>query len=146
MSYQDVKVPTQKGPTGRPISRILLSQQLSVGPAIIYLGRISQSASAQPTRDSKGTSSSLSLLGLAPGGGCLAASVATRAGSLLHYHFTLAAHKSVGLAVCFCGPIQKIASLRMLSGTVLCGVRTFLDSEFTRTAITWPTWGASILP
>ena len=34
---------------------------------------------------------------------------------------------NVSLAVCFCGPIQEIASLRMLSGIVLYGVRTFLN-------------------
>ena len=105
-------------------------ENIVFAPMTIYLGRISQSASAQPTRDSDGTSSTLSLLGLAPGGGCLAANVATRAGSLLHYHFTLTTYASIGLAVCFCGPIQKITSLRMLSGTVLYGVRTFLQAQY----------------
>jgi hypothetical protein len=95
---------------------------------IIYLGRTSRPASCSLPGTHNGTSSSLSLLSLAPGWGYLAADVATRAGGLLHHHFTLTAHASMGLAVCFCGPVQEIASLRMLSGTVLCGVRTFLDS------------------
>jgi len=37
----------------------------------------------QPTRSSKGTSSTLLLLGLAPNGGCLAADITARAGGLL---------------------------------------------------------------
>ena len=56
---------------------------LVFSPVTIYLGRTSQPASVQPTRDSNGASSTLSLLGLAPDGGCLAVDVTTRAGGLL---------------------------------------------------------------
>ena len=56
----------------------------------------------QPTRNSNGTSSTLFLLGLAPGGGCLAADVTTCAGGLLHHLFTL----TVKTATCFCGPVR----------------------------------------
>ena len=91
MSYQDVKVPAQKGPQDQPISRILSSRS-DPAWAIICLGCASQRTSVQPTRDSSGASCPLSLLGLAPGGGCLAAHIAARAGGLLHHHFTLTAH------------------------------------------------------
>ena len=43
----------------------------------------------QPTRESYGTSSTFSLLSLAPSGGCLAVDVTTHAGGLLHHLFTL---------------------------------------------------------
>jgi hypothetical protein len=46
----------------------------------------------------------LSLLDLAPSGGCLAADVTTRAGGLLHHHFTLAAHTEYGLGGMFLWP------------------------------------------
>jgi hypothetical protein len=73
----------------------------TVCPATIYLGRKSPCTSSSPpgTRrlQAKGTSSTstslrrpLSLLGLAPGGGCLAARIAADAGGLLHHLFTLA--------------------------------------------------------
>jgi len=45
------------------------------------------------------------------------------------------------MATCFCGPIQEIASLRMLSGIALYGVRTFLNPTKHRTAIAWSAWG-----
>ncbi len=48
-----------------------------------------------------------SLLGLAPGGGCLAGSVASAAGRLLPCHFTLTSGEPE--AYCFCGPIRRIA-------------------------------------
>ncbi len=74
------------------------------------------------------------LLGLAPGGGYLAADIAANAGERLTRLFTLAPSPcslrvgEVGVegAVCFCGPIQQVASLRDFPGTVLYGVRTFL--------------------
>jgi len=81
----------------------------------------------QPTRDSNETSSLLSLLGLAPGGGYLAANITIHAGSLLHYLFTVARNEqSFPRAVYFCGPIQQISPLRVLPDTKLYGVRTFL--------------------
>jgi len=57
--------------------------------AIIYLGQRSRVSSVQPTRNSDATSRRLFLLGLAPGGGCLAAGIAARAGGLLHHLFSL---------------------------------------------------------
>ena len=79
----------------------------------------------------------LPLLDLAPGGGYLAADIAAHAGGLLHHLFTLTlsdpSPKSIGFggswegAVCFCGPIRQVAPSRVLPGTLLCGVRTFLD-------------------
>lgn len=40
------------------------------------------------------------LLGLAPGGVCLAASIAARAGGLLHHRFTLTSPRERGAAIC----------------------------------------------
>ncbi len=86
------------------------------------------------------------LLGLAPGGGYLAARITAGAGGLLHHLFTIATPtlhpppKSFGFwgragegAVCFCGPYPAGSRLsaasppRVLSDAVLYGVRTFLD-------------------
>jgi hypothetical protein len=58
----------------------------------------------------------LSLLSLAPGGGCLAAGIAASAGGLLHRLFTLTltpdpspVGKEFGVrAVIFCGPIRQV--------------------------------------
>ena len=76
------------------------------------------------------------LLGLAPGGGCLAAGIAAGAGGLLHHLFTLTVTSELHVelsdaqAVVFCGPIReralKEAPTRGLPGTVLYGARTFL--------------------
>jgi hypothetical protein len=100
---------------------------------IIYLGRISQCASCSLPGTKTRRAVSLSLLDLAPDGGCLATDVATRAGGLLHHLFTLALTPPLSQrerggvrAVCFCGPIRQVTPPRMLSGIVLCGVRTFL--------------------
>jgi len=59
------------------------------------------------------------------------------AGGLLHHRFTLA----IDMAVCFCGPIWQVlpqgeSPPRTLSGDVLYGVRTFLDTE-TSAATIW---------
>ena len=82
----------------------------------------------------------LPLLDLAPDGGYLAADITAHAGGLLHHLFTLtslsySSPKPVGLAqeggdaVCFCGPIRQVAPSRELPGSLLCGVRTFLDGD-----------------
>lgn len=47
------------------------------------------------------------------------------AGGLLHHHFTLTPDG----AVYFCGPFQQVFPLRVLPGTLLYGVRTFLDLD-----------------
>lgn len=73
------------------------------------------------------------LLGLAPGGGCLAATVTRRAGELLPHLFTLApASQKEASALCLCGPIRKITPPRVLPGALLYGVRTFLDAPVAR--------------
>ncbi len=54
-------------------------------PALCLDGHLS----VQPTRNSNDASSVSSLLGLAPGGGCLAARIAANAGGLLHRLFTM---------------------------------------------------------
>ena len=76
----------------------------------------------------------LSLLGLAPGGGCLATRITASAGGLLHHLFTLAergdsiVESSLGpfsilysrsSVVIFCGPIQRVTPFRVLPGAVL---------------------------
>lgn len=85
-----------------------------------------------------------SLLGLAPGGGCLAAGIAADAGGLLHRRFTVTESRDSRMgnsqrlltylyalisAVCFCGPIRQVTPPRGLPGTMLSGVRTFLDPD-----------------
>ncbi len=49
----------------------------------------------------------LPLLGLAPGGGCLAARVATDAGGLLHHLFTLTWLVTQPGGLLFCGPFPS---------------------------------------
>ncbi len=74
-----------------------------------------------------------SLLGLAPGGGCLAAYIAVDAGGLLHRLFTVTSLPERSEAVYFCGPdpagypIIGASPSRGFPGTAPCGVRTFLD-------------------
>jgi len=79
---------------------------------------------------SNGTSRPFILLGLAPGGVCLAGDITAAAGGLLHHRFTL---------TCFCS--RQYASLlhypagrpaRPLAGAMLCGVRTFLSQRAQR--------------
>ena len=50
--------------------------------------------------------------------------IAASAGGLLHHLFTLA---GVTPALCLCGPIRQVTPPRVLPGTMLYGVRTFLD-------------------
>lgn len=75
-----------------------------------------------------GTSRPLFLLGLAPGGGCLAVHITAHAGRLLPYLFTLTGtfrrmyRRFVSVAL-----NRKVTPSRTLSGAMLCGVRTFLD-------------------
>ncbi len=84
----------------------------------------------RPTRSLVGASSTLPLLGLAPGGVCLAARVATSAGVLLPHRFTLAVEAGFprprlgNTPLCCTVPSGHPAWL--LASTVLCGARTFL--------------------
>jgi len=120
--------------------------------AIIYLGRASPRVSSglprarafrrkpgdeqPPTRHRR----ILPLLGLAPGGGCLAARIAASAGGLLHRLFTLAV---TGSRFLWPGP----------AGCPAPGVtrhRALWSADFprpcrSRAAITQPAWGKSIL-
>jgi len=93
----------------------------------ISLGRGSpRASSSRPESVERATHS---LLGLAPGGGYLAAQVALRAGELLPHLFTLTPPPEGGGVLCLCGPFRKVAPTRVLPGAVLCGVRTFLQPD-----------------
>ena len=95
---------------------------------IIYLGVLLPTPSCSlPGRITERAAPN-ALLGLAPGGVCLASDITAAAGGLLHRRFTLATSRSW----------QQYASLlhlpsgrpaRLLAGTALCGVRTFLSSQ-----------------
>ena len=83
----------------------------------------------RPTRMSNGTSSTFILLGLAPGGVCLAGDITATAGGLLHHRFTLTyCCRSNNLGnTPLCCTIPAGHPARPLAGTMLCGVRTFLS-------------------
>jgi len=78
----------------------------------------------QSTRDSKERAVPLSLLDLAPGGGCLADRIAADAGGLLHHLFTITPRKRG--AVCFCGPSSRL--LRSGISPAPCPVECGLSS------------------
>jgi len=67
----------------------------------------------------------LPLLGLAPGGGCLAVDIAAGAGGLLHHLFTLAS-KACALRRSFSVALSPGYPDRVLPGTMLFRARTFL--------------------
>jgi len=101
--------------------------QGSLAPMTISLGPVSPPvSSSRPESVERATHS---LLGLAPGGGYLAAQVALRAGELLPHLFTLATLPEGRVALCLCGPFRKVTPTRVLPGAVLCGVRTFLQPD-----------------
>lgn len=73
-----------------------------------------------------------SLLGLAPGGGCLAAALLrSPVVSYTAISPLLSVHEETK-AVRFCGPFQYLTTLRGLPGTAPGGVRTFLDAHVER--------------
>ena len=92
----------------------------------------------QPTRSSEGTGRSLFpggnllLLGLAPGGVCLAGTVARPAGGLLHRRFTLTPRPMGAGRYAFCCTVPSGHPAWPLASTVPCGVRTFLIPRGTR--------------
>lgn len=99
--------------------------------AIISLGSLpgtdrKRAASRRPKTAS-------SLLGLAPGGGCLAARIAADAGGLLHHLFTIATltashgEKGAGRQSVSVALFRQVTPPRVLPGAALFGVRTFLD-------------------
>lgn len=104
----------------------------------------------QSTRDSNEAGSFLSLLDLAPDGGCLAACIAACAGGLLHRLFTISltptlspGEREKGEGSLFLWPDPTASPcgspFRMLSGILPCGVRTFLDLP-KETALIRPAW------
>src|SRR6478735_10273292 len=78
----------------------------------------------RPTHELGRTTLERSLSGLAPGGVCLATTVARRAGGLLHHRFTLSAGKPE--AVCFLWHFPASHLGWPLATTLPCGARTFL--------------------
>jgi hypothetical protein len=125
----------------RPISRILSPDRGSAPSDSGHLSGMHVAAHlVQPTRSSTGTSSPRSsaacapedspLLGLAPGGVCLAGTVAGPAGGLLHHLFTLTARICADAQIrpryAFCGTVPSGRPAWPLASTALCGVRTFL--------------------
>ena len=101
--------------------------------AVIYLGRQLPAASSSLPETGGGASSASSLLGLAPGGVCLAAHVATRAGKLLPYRFTLTTEQTV--AVCSLWHFPWGHPHWALPSTLPYGARTFLG-KLSQPAIT----------
>ena len=90
----------------RPVSRILFPINRA---ATISLGQPLPAASMRPTREHR-SEHFCSLLGLAPGGGCLADAVTSAAGGLLLRLFTLTSSESE--AYCFLWPCSA-GSLRL---------------------------------
>jgi len=86
-------------------------------------------------------SSASSLLGLAPGGGYLAARVTTGAGGLLHHLFTITGANAP--AVCF-----SVALFRRVAPPgcypAPCPVEPGLSSPRFRGATAWPTWAPNL--
>jgi len=76
------------------------------------------------------------LLGLAPGGGCLAGAVANAAGGLLLHLFTLTPGEPE--ADCFCGPIRRIAPPGCYPAP--CSVEFGLSSGGMPPAVARPPW------
>ena len=73
-----------------PISRIPLAFMQTLGDHLS--GSVIANTLVRPTRTSNGTSRPFALLGLAPGGVCLAGDITAAAGGLLHRRFTLTRH------------------------------------------------------
>ncbi len=118
----------------RPVYKPHSVQQIALPGQVIYLGSASPRCSVQPTRGCAETSSLPSSVDdFAPAWPCSRRGLPGR----LHYckrrwSLTPPFHHHQpprGLAVCFCGPVRRVAPPRMLSDAVLCGVRTFLDPD-----------------
>ncbi len=108
---------------GRSISRVLSSPRTGMGD---HLSRPAVTCRLQqPTRDHRTGRPSPRRVG--PCLALLRAGVTwlapyNAAGGLLHHHFTLTPDG----AVCFCGPIRRLTTPRVLPGALPCGARTFL--------------------
>ena len=136
--------------SGRPISRILSSMGFRFTPYVLrrssgqglppglHAWAIISLGSLPGTANEAGSLSSL--LGLAPGGGCLAACITADAGGLLHHLFTVTSpptplpqagerteeRRFVSVAL-----FRQVSPPRGFPGAVPCGVRTFLGSSHT---------------
>ena len=95
--------------SGRPISRILYDREISVyAPKSLFpMLCLDSHLSVQPTRNSNDASSVSSLLGLAPGGGCLADCITAVAGGLLHRLFTMTALRRLPVSVALSGKLPR---------------------------------------
>lgn len=69
------------------------------------------------------------LLGLAPGGVCLAADITADAGGLLHHLFTLTPLRAAQGAIRSLLHVPSGCPAWRLASTVPCGVRTFLPPD-----------------
>jgi hypothetical protein len=117
----------------RPISRILFpcaGRQSSIWDARCRAPRCGLPGAQRVRAAPCFHEGNLPLLGLAPGGVCLARAVTSPAGGLLHRRFTLAPLKwhghFSGSRFAFCGTVPSGHPAWRLASTVLCGVRTFL--------------------
>jgi hypothetical protein len=116
-----------KNTSGRPISRILSGKGRSVYtprsfiPTLCLGGHLS----LQPTRDSNDASNVLSLLGLAPGGGYLAARITVDAGGLLHRLFTMTAFQRLFVSVALSGKLPR-PGISPVPCSVECGLSSIL--------------------
>ena len=104
--------------SGQPVSRILSRVR-------IYLGKLSPACSCGLPRDQASRAGSFSCLSLHRMGVTLPALLPTTRWSLTP-PFQPYYPKE---AVCFCGPIRKLAPSQVLPGIQLCGVRTFLTAN-----------------
>ena len=97
--------------------------------------RLARAAYPELTETSSlpGRNAHLSLLGLAPDGGCLAAPVARRAGGLLHHLFTLTGSSlqmEAPLAVFLCGPIRQVTGARPAPAPGVARHRALRSADF----------------
>jgi hypothetical protein len=122
-----VRVRFKKITSGRPISRILSGGDLSVyAPKSFFLTLcLDGHLSVQPTRNSNDASSVSSLLGLAPGGGYLAACIAADAGGLLHRLFTMTALRRLSVSVALSGKLPR-PGVSPVPCSVECGLSSTL--------------------
>src|SRR4051812_40973315 len=81
----------------------------------------------RPTHELGRTTLERSLSGLAPGGVCLATTVARRAGGLLHHRFTLTSGGPEAVCSLWHFPASHLGWL--LATTLPCGARTFLGGS-----------------
>jgi len=81
--------------------------------------------SVQPTRNSNDASSVSSLLGLAPGGGYLAARITADAGGLLHRLFTMTALQRLSVSVALSGKLPR-PGVSPVPSSVECGLSSTL--------------------